>query len=241
MRPDVSTEAIERALSLDILRGRYAPGSRLPTVRELAAAHDVNPATIQRVVARLETRGLVVARQGSGLRVEDPRVVGDVGLLPLWLVALEGRPAEAARVLDEFLELRRALAARLLVRHREALLSRAGELGDAAARFVAASGEGPRALAAADLAFTRALIELTDSTVARAVFNTLARVLDESPILAQAMYARPADNAHATREVLEALRRGGKGLAAAVERALQALDARTVTRVERALEKAARG
>lgn len=240
MQPDVTTEAIERALSLDILRGRYAPGSRLPTVRELAATHAVNPATIQRVVARLETRGLVVARQGSGLRVEDPRLVGDVGLLPLWLVALGDRPAEAARVLDEFLELRRALAARLLVRHRDALLARAAELAEAASGLLGASDGGPRALAAADLAFTRGLLELTDSTVARAVFNTLARVLDESPTLAAAMYARPADNAHATREVLEALRRGGKGLAAAVERALHALDARTVTRFERALEKAGR-
>ncbi|MCC6646920.1 MAG: GntR family transcriptional regulator [Polyangiaceae bacterium] len=235
MQTPATVEGIERALSLDILRGRYAAGSRLPTVRELAATHEVNPATIQRVVARLETRGLIVARQGSGLCVQDPLVAGDVGLLPLWLVALEERPAEARRLLEGVLELRRLIAVRLIVRHRRALSARQDELSAAALGLLDAAALDVAARAAADIAFARKLVEICGEPVALAVFNTLARAVEESPALASAMFASPAENVRAMRAVLSALAQRREGLARVVDTELAAQDARTVTRFARAL------
>ena len=43
-----------------------APGTRLPSVRELMARHRASPLTVQRAVARLAAEGLVEARPGSG-------------------------------------------------------------------------------------------------------------------------------------------------------------------------------
>ena len=49
-----------------IISGIYAPGSRLPSVRELAAEASVNPNTMQ-----LEKSGLVTTQRGSGRTVTE--------------------------------------------------------------------------------------------------------------------------------------------------------------------------
>lgn len=232
MHSDKSPSAIEHALTQDILRGRYGVGSRLPTVRELAEQHGVNPATIQRVVSRLETRGLVTARQGSGLRVNDPAESGDISLVPFWLEATLDQPAQAVSILGDFLEVRRVIAVRLMVRHREALLVQAAQLQAAAARMLAASHEGVSALRDADMAFARAMLQATGNVVALGVLNTMARVLEELPVVAQAMYAAPATNAASMARVLQALREGGHGAAATIEQIMADMDAQTLARFE---------
>ena len=54
-----------------IISGIYAPGSRLPSVRELAAEASVNPNTMQRAFVQLEKRGLVTTQRGSGRTVTE--------------------------------------------------------------------------------------------------------------------------------------------------------------------------
>jgi DNA-binding transcriptional regulator YhcF (GntR family) len=63
-------------LSIFIINGRYAAGSRLPSVRDLAAEAKVNPNTMQRALAELENRGLVYAERTSGRFVtEDSKMI----------------------------------------------------------------------------------------------------------------------------------------------------------------------
>lgn len=237
MTTETTVSDIERTLLLDILRGRWPAGTRLPTVRELAASHAVNPATIQRVVARLETRGLVSARQGSGLRVNDPLSAGDAGLVPYWLVARRDDPKAAAKILADFLELRRIVAVRLLVRHRDEILARLPELGREAEALAAVDPGDLDALREADLAFARALLRATGNVPALAVFNTLASVLTELPEVARAMYARPKENVRAMADVLDALVRGGARLERTIDELVAEVDARTVARFARLLAK----
>ena len=232
---ETADAAIERAVTLDILRGRYPSGSRLPTVRELAGLHRVTPATIQRVVARLETRGLVEARQGSGLRVNDPRESGDIALVPYWLAATLDQPARALSILGDFLEVRRIVAVRLLVRHREAVLARVAELQGAAERLLAASSIDE--IRRADLAFARALLAATDNVVALSVLNTLGDMLEHLPALAAAMYAKPSENAKAMVRVLRALAGKDKKVAEAIEQIMADVDARTVARFATSLRR----
>lgn len=59
------------ALRARVLAGDLAPGSRLPGVRELAAATGVNTNTIRSVYARLEADGLLRAEQGRGTFVSE--------------------------------------------------------------------------------------------------------------------------------------------------------------------------
>ena len=221
---------IERILAERILRGEYAPGLRLAPVRTLATSFGVNPATVQRAIARLERAGLVVARRGSGVTVLDPRQVSDLGLLPLWLQVLSDRPDEAAALLRDFLEIRRLVAVRLLSRHRAALLRDAGGLTAAVQALADAPRDDIGAVVAADLGVARAMIGATGNLAALAVLNTLGHVLDELPAVAAAMYADLDDNLSAMHAVVAALAGPPDRLGPTVEAALQAIDDKTVAR-----------
>ena len=48
-----------------ILSGQLAPGTALPSVRELALEHAVNPMTISKAYAILESEGLLVRNRGK--------------------------------------------------------------------------------------------------------------------------------------------------------------------------------
>ena len=61
----IYTQLCER-LTLAIVSGGYAPGERLPAVRELAVEAGVNPNTVQRALSELERRGLVYTQRTAG-------------------------------------------------------------------------------------------------------------------------------------------------------------------------------
>lgn len=67
---------LSQQLARRIIAGVYPPGSRLPPVRELAAEAGVNPNTMQRALAQLESDGLAVGSRTAGRTVtEDAAVI----------------------------------------------------------------------------------------------------------------------------------------------------------------------
>jgi GntR family transcriptional regulator of arabinose operon len=63
------TEAISRRIYEDITAGAYAPGSRIPSERELEQIYQVSRVTVNRALTRLHARGVVERRRGSGTYV----------------------------------------------------------------------------------------------------------------------------------------------------------------------------
>ena len=55
----------------EVALGRFLPGERLPTVRELAAQLILNPNTIARAYRLLEHEGIITTRPGAGAFVAD--------------------------------------------------------------------------------------------------------------------------------------------------------------------------
>lgn len=51
--------------------GTYPPGSQLPSGRSLADEYNVSHSTIQRAVATLRERGILVGRPGRGVFVAE--------------------------------------------------------------------------------------------------------------------------------------------------------------------------
>lgn len=63
-------------LLLYIAAGTYGPGEKLPSVRDLAMEAKVNPNTMQKALAELETMGLIYTKRTSGKYVtDDPQVI----------------------------------------------------------------------------------------------------------------------------------------------------------------------
>ena len=61
-------QILEQARRL-IASGQLAPGTPLPSVRELALEHAVNPMTISKAYAMLETEGLLERNRGKPMTV----------------------------------------------------------------------------------------------------------------------------------------------------------------------------
>lgn len=58
-------------IQLMIVSGVYPAGSKLPSVRDLAAEAAVNPNTMQRALSQLETDGLLFSQRTSGRFVTE--------------------------------------------------------------------------------------------------------------------------------------------------------------------------
>lgn len=63
--------SIADALEQDILEGRFAAGSALPTVLDLADRFDVNRHTVRQALQSLQARGLISVEQGRGTFVRQ--------------------------------------------------------------------------------------------------------------------------------------------------------------------------
>lgn len=70
----VSIQIVQR-LRLDILKGRYLPGSQFPTVRQLAQDAAVNPNTMQKALTMLEAEGLLQSKGTVGRFVTEDTTV----------------------------------------------------------------------------------------------------------------------------------------------------------------------
>ena len=87
-----------RQIRAGIVSGAFSPGERLPSVRDLAMEAGVNPNTMQRALAQLETEGLVRTERTAGRYVTEDRAL------------IEQLRAEAARnLIAEFLEKMRGI------------------------------------------------------------------------------------------------------------------------------------
>ncbi len=71
-------QLVER-IQVQIVSGEYPPGAKLPSVRDLAAVAAVNPNTMQKAFAELESSGLILTQRTSGRTVtEDAGLIGEV-------------------------------------------------------------------------------------------------------------------------------------------------------------------
>ncbi|MCW3490685.1 GntR family transcriptional regulator [Dethiobacter alkaliphilus] len=63
-------------IELMIFSGKYPPGAKLPSVRDIAKEAAVNPNTMQRALAKLEEDGLIITHRTSGRFItEDEKMI----------------------------------------------------------------------------------------------------------------------------------------------------------------------
>lgn len=67
---------ISELLKIKIISGKYMPGERLPSVRELALVLKANPNTVQRALLELENDSLIFTERTNGKFVtEDKHII----------------------------------------------------------------------------------------------------------------------------------------------------------------------
>ena len=75
-----ATDPIYRQIADQVRRfvaaGQLRVGERLPSVRELAGHHSVNPMTVSRAYSQLELEGVLERRRGVGMVVAAARSAG---------------------------------------------------------------------------------------------------------------------------------------------------------------------
>jgi GntR family transcriptional regulator len=72
-----STEPIYRQIAQQLRRliasGRLSAGEEIPSVRDVAGQHAINPMTVSRAYGQLEAEGLLERRRGKGMVVAAVR------------------------------------------------------------------------------------------------------------------------------------------------------------------------
>ncbi len=71
-------QIVER-IQTDIISGKYKPGDKLPSVRDLASDASVNPNTMQKAFSELERTGLVYTQRTAGRFItEDTELIDEL-------------------------------------------------------------------------------------------------------------------------------------------------------------------
>ena len=71
-------QIVER-IEMDIISGKYKPGDKLPSVRDLAAEAAVNPNTMHKAFTELERTGLVFSQRTTGRFItEDTSMIDEL-------------------------------------------------------------------------------------------------------------------------------------------------------------------
>lgn len=78
MKLGFKAEALCRELREDIARGRFSPGERLPTEKELCGRFQAGRGTVRVVLKQLADEGLLESVQGSGSYIKDMEKRGSI-------------------------------------------------------------------------------------------------------------------------------------------------------------------
>ncbi len=171
-------ESIAEQLRRKIFAGKFDPGTRLPPERELAENLGTNRNTLREAIRGLESLGLVRARQGDGVRVQDFRRYGEINLLPYYLKE-HILDAEALELLEDMLQMRRTLLA--LAAARAASRMEGEVLLDLRRLYTLQTSDNrdDADRARTDIAFFSRLVDASGSIVMRWLFNSFVPIYDQ--------------------------------------------------------------
>jgi len=199
------------AIRSRIGEGRLAARERLPALRELASAIDVNVNTVRAVYARLETEGLIESHHGSGTFVASnpPRNIAArqiatdavrealaAGTDPREVAAAVYASASAPGQDDAESSRRRQIRVQIAALERTAAEIEAEHPGVAAAGGESARAQGPSLLTAAQLEEVRRALVRRLSALQSAIDRTAVESSEEPP---RAIEPAPAKGSRARR------------------------------------------
>lgn len=210
-RPD----AVRRQLEEAIVSGRYAPGERLPSERQLVAQFGVSRLSVREGIKSLIGLGLIEARHGSGYFV-----AGNIG--GTYRTAFGRWLKNHSHELADLYEVRgalTALSARQALRRGDRAAIEAIERAHAAFVDAVASGRSAAELVELDVQFHREMARASDSDLITGLLDDLYANLAEPRQAIMALPGQPERSAQEHQTIVDALRSGS------IEAVTRAIDA----------------
>lgn len=189
---DVADELARR-----VAAGMYLPGDLLPSVRQVAEEFDMNRATAQLVLGRLESYGFVDAHRGRGFTVRDVREGGGVEVYRRLFRLSMPAPDLAVDMFRDIVETERAIVLGALLDYTESDQGidprELHETLDELESLARATPPDRRRMFALELGLVRALLTQLGHGVQRSVLNSIGDMLFEVPEAIGAYYVVSAD------------------------------------------------
>ncbi|MEU7629875.1 GntR family transcriptional regulator [Nocardia sp. NPDC049220] len=189
---DVADELARR-----VAAGEYQPGDLMPSVRQVAEEFDMNRATAQLTLGRLESYGFAEAERGKGFTIRDVRRTGGVEVYRQLFRFSIPMPDLAIEMFRDIVEVERTLVL-------ETLLAYTGSAHKADAAELKASIDELETLArqddpdfsqilAIEVALVRRLLSALGRTMQRAILNSIGAMVLEVPEAVEAYFAGAPD------------------------------------------------
>jgi DNA-binding FadR family transcriptional regulator len=185
-------DAVVERIRGEILAGRLAAGSRLPSERELALALGINRLTLRAALGRLEAMGMIITKHGAGTIVASWRERAGLDALGALAQALAEDDPARRELLASILEVRRVLAAEAVALATERATKEDIAQMRAIAEAQRANVNDPLAMARGDVQFQRAVLRAAKNVGLELMLNSFARFPDEQPELVAQLYDVPA-------------------------------------------------
>ncbi|MET8875783.1 GntR family transcriptional regulator [Nocardia sp. NPDC004604] len=189
---DVADELARR-----VAAGEYQPGDLMPSVRQVAEEFDMNRATAQLTLGRLESYGFVEARRGKGFTIRDVREAGGIDVYRHLFRFSIPMPDVAIEMFRDIVEVERGIVM-------EALLAYTGseqEIDPAELKAEIdeleslARQEVPdfRQILAIEVGLVRRLLTALGLSMQRAIVNSIGEMVLDVPEAVEAFFAGAAD------------------------------------------------
>jgi GntR family transcriptional regulator, transcriptional repressor for pyruvate dehydrogenase complex len=189
---DVADELARR-----VAAGEYQPGDLMPSVRQVAEEFEMNRATAQLTLGRLESYGFVEARRGKGFTIRDVREAGGVDVYRQLFRFSIPMPDIAIEMFRDIVDVERNLVL-------EALLTYTGgeqridsaELKNAIDELESIARQSDpdfRQLLALEVALVRRLLTVLGLPMQRAILNSIGEMVLEVPEAVESYFAGAAD------------------------------------------------
>ncbi|WP_040816473.1 GntR family transcriptional regulator [Nocardia concava] len=189
---DVADELARRVAS-----GEYEPGGLMPSVRQVADEFDLNRATAQLILGRLESYGFVDAFRGKGFVIRDVRAEGGVDVYRRLFRLSMPDPEIAAEMFGNIVDEERGIALEALLAYTGS--ERALDPGilkdaiDELETIARGTDPDPHRMLAIELGLLRGLLTVLGHTVQRAVLNSIGEMVLEVPEAVEAYFAVSPD------------------------------------------------
>ncbi|MGY4098207.1 FadR/GntR family transcriptional regulator [Nocardia sp. R16R-3T] len=189
---DVADELARR-----VAAGEYQPGDLMPSVRQVAEEFDMNRATAQLTLGRLESYGFVEARRGKGFTIRDVREAGGIDVYRHLFRFSVPMPDVAIEMFHDIVEVERGIVMEALL----AYTSSEQEIDPAELKtaiddmesFARQDIPDFQQILTIEIGLVRRLLTALGLSMQRAIMNSIGEMVLEVPEAVEAYFAGAAD------------------------------------------------